>query len=256
MIENKHYSVVIMSFLFCLIAGALQAQEEGENSKKNEVYFGGGIHTRGFQFTAGYSIIRPSPSRRTQTFFAEVGEIKHPKENRRTYDGISIVGGSPKAFIYGKKNNLYFTRLGYGEKFYLSARNERLVSIGFIYGAGVSVGLVRPYYLDLIYRDNGGRPNVVPERFSDSNISKFLNPQEVDGPSGAAYGWDELSAVPGGFLKAGLLIDWGAYDSVVKDLEVGIAVDFYFEPIPLMIFEENTPIFVNLYITARLGHRW
>ncbi len=254
MTRNKYYSIVVISLLCCLFASPLWAQEEEENTKTKELYFGGGIHTRGFQLTAGYSIIRPS--RRTQTFMIDVGEIKHPKENRRTYDAISIVGGSPKAFIYGKKNNLYFARLGYGEKFYLSARSTRLVSIGFTYAGGLSFGMVRPYYLDLIYRDNGGRPDVIAERYSESNIAKFLNPQEVDGPSGAAYGWDELSVVPGGFLKAGLLIDWGAYDAVVKDLEVGIAADFYFEPIPIMIFEKNTPIFVNLYITARLGHRW
>lgn len=254
MIKKKYSIILAISVLCCLFNGQLLAQEDEENDKGNELYFGGGINTRGFQFTAGYSIIRPT--RRTQTFFLDVGEVKHPKENRRTYDAISIVGGAPKAFIYGKQNNLYFTRLGYGEKFYLSARSTRLVSFGFTYGAGLSLGMVRPYYLDLIYRDNRGRPDVVAERFNESNISKFLNPQEVDGPSGAAYGWDELTVVPGGFLKAGLLIDWGAYDSVVKDLEVGIAADFYFQPIPLMIFEENTPIFVNLYITARLGHRW
>lgn len=254
MTKSKHYSSLAISFLCCFLSLQLLAQEEEVNTKSKEVYFGGGIHTRGFQFTAGYSIIRPT--RRTQTFFLDVGEIKHPKENRRTYDAISIVGGAPKAFIYGKQNNLYFTRLGYGEKYYLSARSTRLVSLGFTYSAGISLGLIRPYYLDLIYRDNGGRPDVVAEKFSEANIAKFLNPQEVDGPSGAAYGWDEVTAVPGGFLKAGLLIDWGAYDGVVKDLEVGIAADFYFEPIPIMIFEENTPIFVNLYITARLGHRW
>lgn len=253
MTKNKHYIIVGISFLCCLFTNQLLAQEE-ENTKVNEVYFGGGIHTRGFQLTAGYSIIRPS--RRTQTFFLDVGEIKHPKENRQTYDAVSIARSTPKAFIYGKQNNLYFTRLGYGEKFYLSARNTRLVSLGFTYSAGFSLGLIRPYYLNLIYRDNGGRPAIVAERFNESNITKFLNPQEVDGPSGAAYGWDELTAVPGGFIKAGLLIDWGAYDAVVKDLEVGIAADFYFQTIPIMIFEENASIFVNLYVTARLGHRW
>ncbi len=106
MIKNKHYIIIGISFLCCLFGGQLLAQQE--NTKVNEIYFGGGLHTRGFQFTAGYSIIRKT--RRTQTFFLDVGEIKHPKENRRTYDAVSIVGGSPKPFIYGKQHNLYFTR--------------------------------------------------------------------------------------------------------------------------------------------------
>lgn len=253
MIENKYYIIIGMLFLCCLLGDQVLGQKT-EHPRSKELYLGGGLHTRGFQFTVGYSIIRLA--RRTQTFFLDVGEIKHPKENRRTYDATSIVGGGPKAFIYGKQNNLYFLRLGYGEKFYFSARSTRLVSIGFTYSAGLSLGIVRPYYLDLIYRDNVGRPNVVAERFNKSNITKFLNPQEVDGPSGAAYGWNEIKTVPGGFLKAGVLIDWGAYGAVVKDLEIGIAADFYLQSIPIMIFEKNTPIFVNLYANIRLGHRW
>lgn len=247
-------------FLFLVLLGicwvlSAQSQDKEEGSPVgNEVYLGGGIHTRGFQLMLGYSII--DRSRRTKTFFAEVGEIKHPKENRQSYEGLGSGQGAGRAFIYGKRNNLYFTRLGYGEKFYLSAKNTRLVSLGFTYAAGVSVGVVRPYYLDLIYRNNGGVPQTIAEPYRASNHIKFLNPQEISGPSGAAYGWSELDFAPGLFAKAGLLIDWGALDSVVKALEVGIAADFYAQDIPMMIFEKNTPIFVNLYLNASLGHRW
>lgn len=227
---------------------------EEELPVKNEFYLGGGIHTRGFQVRVGYSFL-PNPIR-TMTFFASFAEIKHPKEQTLTYEGLSILGGAPKSFIYGKRNNLFLARLGYGEKYYLSSKNRRAVSLGFTYAGGFSLGMIRPYYLDLIYRDNGGRPNIIAEKYSQANSLKFLSPQEVDGPSGAAYGWDELDVAPGLFLKAGLLIDWGAFDSILKDIEVGIAADFYFKKIPLMIFEENTPIFVNLYLNVHLGHRW
>ncbi|MDC0230544.1 hypothetical protein OAK19_01125 [Aureispira] len=221
---------------------------------KNEFFVGGGINTRGFQVRVAYGLIK-SPMR-TMNFFLEFGEIKNPKEKQQTYDGLSIIGGAPKSFIYGKRNNLFFTRFGYGEKYYISLKNRRAVSLGFVYAGGFSLGMIRPYYLDLIYRDNVGRPSIVAEKYSESNMLKFLNPQEVDGPSGSDYGWDELDLAPGLFLKAGLLIDWGAFDTIVKDIEIGFAADFYFREIPMMIFEENTPVFVNLYINIHLGHRW
>lgn len=251
--------IIHLTLWFLLLGSSgqlLQAQDgQTENPPVHrEIFIGGGIHTRGFQITAGYSII--DRSRRTKSFFAEFGEIKHPKENRQSYEGLSGSGSGSSAFIYGKRNHLYMTRIGYGEKFYLSAKNTRLVSLGFTYAAGISIGMIRPYYLDLIYRDNGGRPNIIAERYNESNRIKFLNPQEVSGPSGAAYGWDELGIRPGLFAKAGLLIDWGAYDNVVKAMEVGVSADFYTEDIPMMIFEENTPIFVNLYFNVYLGHRW
>lgn len=250
---------IYLFLLFISVSGVAQKQSSGkfleeELPVQNEFYFGGGISTRGFQVGMAYSVVK-NPTR-TMTFFADFGEIKHPKERQQTYEGISVGGGGPKAFIYGKQNNLYFTRIGYGEKYYLSAKNRRLVSLGFTYSAGFSLGMVRPYYLDLIYRDNGGRPNIVAEKFNESNLRKFLNPQEVDGPSGIAYGWDELTLEPGFFCKAGLLIDWGAFDSVLKDIEIGVAADFYFKQIPIMIFEKNIPVFVNLYINVHLGHRW
>lgn len=221
---------------------------------RNELYVGGGISTLGFQVSMAYGWLQ-NPVR-TMKFFADFGEIKHPKERLQTYDGLSILGGAPKAFIYGKRNNLFFLKLGYGEKYYLSAKNQRAVSVGFTYAGGVALGMVRPYYLDLIYRDNGGRPSIVAEKFNEGNRSKFLNPQEVDGPSNPSAGWNELTLAPGFFLKAALLIDWGAFDSILKDVEIGLAADFYFQKIPLLIFEESTPVFVNLYINVHLGHRW
>lgn len=249
------YILITLACCWCLWT-ELHAQEFDDEvlPKKSEFAVGGGIHTRGFQLNLAYGILK-TPTR-TMSFFVDFGEIRHAKERIRTYDGVPILGSGSSSFIYGKRNNLFFTRIGYGEKYYLSTRNRRAVSLGFVYAGGFSLGMVRPYYLDLIYRDNLGRPNVVVEKYSESNELKFLNPQEVSGHSGIGYGWDELTLVPGVFFKAGVLIDWGAFDVVLKDVEVGVSVDAYFQEIPLMIFEENTPLFVNLYLNIRLGHRW
>ncbi len=251
------FRIVLIAFLGVSVF-TLSAQKHTDRDEtipvKNELFVGGGINTAGFQVKVGWGMIVNQA--RSIGIITEFGEITNARERQQTYDGLSIVGGAPKAFIYGKRNNLFFTRLGYQEKFYLSGKNRRAVSLGFTYSGGFSLGMIRPYYLDLIYRDNGGIPTIVAEKFSETNMLKFLNPQEVDGPSGPAYGWDELDLAPGFFLKAGLLIDWGAYDAVLKDIEVGVAADFFFKKIPMMIFEENTPVFVNLYININLGHRW
>ena len=69
-------------------------------------------------------------------------------------------------------------------------------------------------------------------------------------------GWDELNYRPGLTLKGGMLIDWGAWDGLVKSMEVGVCGDFYFKKIPMMVYEENTPVFINLYLNLHLGKRW
>ena len=116
--------------------------------------------------------------------------------------------------------------------------------------------MVKPYYLNLIYRNSGGQPTIRAEKYGEDNWNKFLSPQEIDGSTGASRGWDELLLEPGFYVKTALLVDWGAFDEVVKGFEVGLSMDTYFSRIPIMIFEENTPIFVNLYLHIYLGKRW
>lgn len=250
-------NIVVLCFLIQL---SLIAQSNrttlttGLHQHNYELHIGGGVHTSGFQINAAFGLIY-NP-KRTSNIVLEFGEIKDPSEQQQTYDGLSIIGGAPKSFIYGKRNNLYQSRLLYTEKLYLSHKNKRAISLGLTYGGGFSLGMLRPYYLDLIYRNNGGIPSVVAEKYSADNQAKFLNPQEVDGPSGIAYGWDELALLPGFCLKAGLLVDWGATDNILKDIEVGFAADVFFKEIPIMIYEERTPIFINFYINVHLGHRW
>ena len=228
---------------------------EGEVPFRNELYIGGGIHTRGWNVNLNYAFIRKPM--RTMSFTAEFGEIMHPKERTQTFEGLSIIGSTTKAFIYGKRNSLFVGRLGYSEKLYLSSKeSRRAISLAWTYGGGISLGMVKPYYLNLIYRNSGGQPTIRAEKYGEDNWNKFLSPQEIDGPTGASRGWDELLLEPGFYVKTALLVDWGAFDEVVKGFEVGLSMDTYFSRIPIMIFEENTPIFVNLYLHIYLGKRW
>lgn len=252
-------------FLFFAHLGNVVAQPKQQRKEsisdteklpfKNEFYMGLGLHTRGWNVSLHYGFIKTRM--RTMQFIAEFGQINHPKQKVERYNASSIFSQSSRAFVYGKRNTLYTLRLGYGEKRYLSSKeNNRAVSLAWTYGAGISLGLVRPYYLDLIYRNAGGIPTLRAEKYGPDNWNRFLDIEQVDGPSGGEYGWDEAILEPGFFLKTGLLIDWGAFDQVVKGLEIGLTVDTYFSKIPLLVFEESTPVFVNLYVHVYLGTRW
>ena len=118
-------------FLFCCfsINTILGAQNNngstlssGLNNHKYELLVGGGVHTTGFQVKAAFGLVY-NP-KRTGNIVLEFGEIKDPSERQQTYDGLSIVGGAPKSFIYGKRNNLYQSRFVYAEKLYLSDKKQ------------------------------------------------------------------------------------------------------------------------------------
>ena len=252
---NHFYSTIfVLLFLLLQIPCLAQQYDDLFSKVKHELFVGGGIHTGGFQIKLAYGNV--VNEKRTINIPVEFVELLSLKEYQQTYDGLSITGGAPKSFIYGKQNNFYCLNVAYTEKYYLSAKSESQLSMAIKYGAGLALGMLRPYYLDLIYRDNFGRATIIAERYNEDNQFKFLNPQEVDGPSGASYGWEELSFKPGLLLQLGVVLDWGATHNILKDAEIGVATNIFFEEIPIMIFEENTPIFINLFLNIHLGHRW
>lgn len=248
--------------LSVLVCSSSQAQNNKNKSTsetypyRSELTIGTGLMARGWNYiniTYGWL---PKPQR---TLFAQVefSELKHLKERRRNYETLSLLNNSPKSFIYGKQNNFYVLRAGCGERRYFSDKqHSKTVATAFTYSGGIALGFIKPYYLDIIYRNDNGGWSVIPEPFTQDNQLKFLNPMDVDGASGFQHGWDDVSLNVGGYAKAGLLLDWGAWQPFVKSMELGVSLDFYFRKIPLMVAYKNTPVFVNLYANFYLGRRW
>lgn len=246
-----------LAVLFCLNQAQAQRKKDAEvYPYRSELTVGAGLHTRGWNyinFTYGWL---PKPQR-TMLAQLEFAELKHPKERKHNYETLSLSGNQPKSFIYGKQNNFYVLRAGYGERRYFTDKQQsRTVALAFSYMGGVSLGLIKPYYLDLIYRADNGMLSVRPEAFNEDNQSKFLNPLDVDGASGFQHGWNDINLTVGGYAKAGIVLDWGAWDSFVKSMELGVSVDFFFRKIPIMIANKSTPVFINLYANFYIGKRW
>lgn len=254
---TKHYlTIYLLLGLWTILSAQRKKDTASQFPYKSELTIGTGIQARGWNYlNLTYGWI-PTPQR---TLFCqlELAELKHVKERRHNYETLSLSGNQPKSFIYGKQNNFYVLRLGCGERRYFSDKNHsKTVAPAFTYSGGVSLGLLKPYYLDLIYRADNGSWTTRAESFNATNQFKFLNPMDVDGASGFGHGWNDVSLMVGGYARAGLLLDWGAWDSFVKSMELGVSVDFFFRKIPILILNENTPVFVNLYANFYIGRRW
>lgn len=248
---------ILTILLLCLGTQLIWGQSEKQEQLpfRNEFYAQGGLHTRGFQVGLTYAMIRNW--QRTMAFEIGFGEQKDAKERKQNFETQSLMGGTTKSFIYGKRNNFYNLRLGYSEKFYFSDKqNRKALSLALCYGGGITLGMIKPYYLDLIYRVDGGATNVRSEAFSENNIDKFLNPQLVDGEAGSNFGWNEVTPILGGYAKVSLLLDWGAFDEIVKAIEIGVGTDFYFRKVPIMVLHEHSPLFFNFFVNLHLGKRW
>ncbi len=262
--------------LFLLITSPLLAQQTFDGDQNIYDESTGIIYDREFTvdlkilqengFAVGVNIAKIKTYYLTRYWNFELGELKHHSEFRQSFDFATSTSRVSRAFIFGKQNNLFVLRGGFGEKRYFSEKAKRRgVAVGISYEGGLTLGLLKPYYLDLLRAtDPGSVPdfNIRSEKYSEDNASTFLEISRIHGSSGFARGLGELSVVPGLHGKFAVHFDWGAFDEFVKAIEGGVMFDVFTRTMPIMVESpqvensENRSLFINLYINLQLGKRW
>lgn len=189
---------------------------------------------------------------RTNYYFASIGELKHPKEKRQS--GKTTASGSFRPYIFGKKNNFFALRAGWGHKRYYSEKaKHKGVALATSLSFGPTLGLLKPYYLVLPASDDNRSP--VHSKYSEENAAYFLNETHVLGASPFTKGLAEMKFLPGANFSYAVHLDWGAFDEFVKALEIGIMIDAFPKKVPIFAVGENTPYFLNFFVNLQLGKR-
>ena len=227
------------------INAMIKQEEEGNLSFTKQTLFG--IEAR----TNGYGIFLEVGRRRSQrfttTYSVELSEIKHHKEEKLN----SPENLFNNSFIYGKINNFYQAKIGYGQQYIFGQKgNKNGVAVIAHLNGGLSAGLLKPYYLHI--RDSGGVEREV-SYYSDS--ASFINPYSVLGSGGFGKGWNELQFKPGLFVKGALRFDFGRYNEKVQAVEIGMSVEYYFSKIPMMAFSESKNLFFQGHLAFVFGSR-
>lgn len=269
----KPYIIVFYSLfsLFTVPSLAQQSLDLGKNNyddKKSIVYlsertFEMRLHTNGASIGLNFGQI--DTYYKTRFWHFSLGEIKHFRETRqsRSAQGNRFGGGNFRSYIFAKQNNFFALRGGYGEKIYFSekAKNQG-VAVGFTYEGGPSIGILKPYYLILRSETEFFRQlNYQSERYNGDNAARFLNNANIFGADSFLDGITELNFLPGLHAKGALHFDWGAFDELVKAVEVGIMADVYFQRVPILIESplapgiENQSFFLNLFVNVQFGKR-
>jgi len=279
---NKLFHILILVLVFSTVGMAqtgLFNPKELNNGNKGIVYdreAAGNLRLFSNGFELGVNIGKLKTYYRTNFFHFGIGELKHNREFKNR-DGIT--GGtslrSSRSYIFGKQNNLYTLRAGYGIKRYYSEKaRKKGLAIGTSYQGGFTLGLLKPYYLEIRNPDPGSAPAVTNQRFTGGNAESFLTPERINGAAPAITGFGEIQLRPGFHLNGALHFDWGAFDEFVKAIEVGIAADVFFGDVPILIDDvsipstsgsgievlpenvRNRPFFINFYVSFQFGKRW
>ena len=228
------------------INALIRQSEEGVLIYSKQSIFG--LQFRNNGYGAFYEIGKMKTNRKTNIYRIDFTEIKHPKEEKLS--GGNFLFGNP--FIYGKVNSFYQFTLGFGQQYILGQKgNKNGVAVSAIYNAGLSIGLLRPYYIDVGDPMTGGTKTI---KYTVQDSALFLGPTIIGG-AGFGKGWNELKVKPGGFVKTALRFDYGRFNESVSGIEVGISAEFYSEKIPILLQQEDKQFFFQGYIAILFGRR-
>jgi hypothetical protein len=217
--------------------------EEGVLVYRKQSIFGLQGRTNGYG--AFYELGRMKTIRKTTTYRIDFNEIKSPKEEKAFSN--SFFGNS---FIYGKINHFYPVTIGIGQQYMLGQKgNKNGVAVSAVYSGGLSVGLLRPYYIEV--QDIQGDRFI---KYSAQDSAAFVNGPFIGG-GGLSKGWNDIKIKPGAFLKAALRFDYGRFNETVAAIEAGMSIEAYGSKIPIMLFEKEKQLFFQGYISILLGRR-
>jgi hypothetical protein len=217
----------------------IRQEQEGEIIFNKQHVFGIKLATDGYGLS--YEIGKYKADRRANLFQIELSEKKHPKEKKQ---GASVSQYQVNSVIPGKMNNFYQAKFIFARQRVIGGKgNKNGVSVSANYGGGLSLGLLKPYYVDV---KEGQR--VRWDKIVDSNFVPL-------GASGFTVGWGEVKARPGVLAKGALRFDYGRLNETVTAIEVGASTEYYFQGIEQMLFNKHRQFFFSAYVTLLLGRR-
>jgi hypothetical protein len=189
---------------------------------------------------------------KTNLWWLEFGERKHPKEEKvptlSASQGFLIIS----SYIYGKENNFYYLKAGLGQQKLIGGKgNKNGVAVSAIYGGGFSAGLLKPYYIEIQNPSTNKREEIK----YDNNDALFLDPTIIIGKGGITKGFNEIKFVPGVHARAALRFDYGRYNEVLSAMEVGVNAEYYSKNMPILLLNPEKKFFFNAYIALVFGKR-
>lgn len=174
---------------------------------------------------------------------AELVNVRHPSE--RAY---SLNNGN--RLVLGKQSYLFALRGQWGREFTLfRAADVRGVQLNGVLAGGPTLGLLKPYYVQVVTRQNPRQTLEVPY---DPSLVQSRDVFIVGGGS-LFRGFDRLSVVPGLNAKAAVAIELDAFQEASIGLETGFLVEGYRQEIALISGAQNRQFFTSGFLTLYYG---
>jgi hypothetical protein len=224
------------------INALMKQEEEGEIIFNKQSAFGIKLNTDGYGLS--YEIARFKSPRVATIYQLEINEKKHKKEKRTSL----LNGFNFNSVIFGKLNNFYQVKLGMGQQRIIGGKgNKNGVAVMAVYAGGFTLGLQKPYYVDVVDQSQQRFRKTYPTIIDSGYIEQ--------GASGFTVGWDRVQPKYGVHAKGALRFDYGRFNETVSAIEVGLNAEYYFRKVSQMAYNPEKNFFFNAYISLLLGRR-
>lgn len=232
------------------INALVKQEEEGVIAYRKHNVFGGKLTNDGWGLF--YEHARAQSIKKALLFQLDFSERKHVKEKKQTNPYFPA---SP--FIFGKINYFYPLKLGVQQQILFGNKsNKNGVAVTGNFGGGLSLGLLRPYYLEIDDTTSGNRRAI---KYDSADSSIFVSGEKLAGlgvsSAGLSKGWGDIKVKPGAYAKAAMRFDYGRYNEMVNAIEVGVTAEYYFNKIPQLIYTKEKSLFFNVYFALMFGRR-
>ena len=191
-----------------------------------------------------------------QVGFSEIKHEKQTKQKGKNYPQF----GNATPYVFGKINNLYTLQVGYGhEKLLLPSVLEGNTSVCIRYNVGLSLAMLKPYYLKLIYMENIGgvdTSHLEEHKYSPTDSARFLTPSTIFGSSRWSKGLGEINYIPGAYFEVAFTILPGKPKTFIQAITLGINGAFYADMLPLMANAEAYRWQASAFAGLAIGKRW
>lgn len=205
------------------------------------------LHTGGFGllYRKGYN----ASWFRKNLWEVEFAGMKSDKQVRVNFYGTYY--SNANSYVYGKLNKVYVMHGGLGQQHLLNTKPYwGGVEVRFTYFGGFSLGIAKPIYLYII--NQSGFNTIDSKRYDPGK--HFID--NIYGRAPFLDGIEHTRFYPGFYGKSGLNFEFGEYNTKVKSLELGVLVDSFPMPIPIMAFSDPRYIFLNFYLNFTFGKRY
>lgn len=270
LIEKRKIIVKKLKFLlpiislFLLISSNIHAQRRNVSTKtlpkevideenfKSILSFGLTTNTNsgllgGLMIRKEFMIDNNSFHRQFHYFNLEIVNVNHYRESSYTPSS-----GTGNSYTLGKLNYLFAIRPQYGREINIFRKSsEGGVNINAILAGGPTLGILKPYFVQINY----GRGGLRDEAFNPAKHITNTNVvgSGIAGSGGFFEGLGDSQIVPGVNLKAALNFELDAFRQSNISLEIGFLAEAYTKQINIMALTENRSMFTSGYITVFFG---